>query len=60
MYSKAERGLVKVFLLNLSRLEGHFITNRRNAMLLLCNIIVNEGIARGVLPVLNAACLIVL
>ena len=26
----------------------------RNAMLLLCNIIVNEGIARGVLPVLNA------
>jgi hypothetical protein len=29
----------------------------RKAMLLLCNIIVNEGIARGVLPVLNAVLL---
>ena len=34
--------------------EGHLITNFRHIMVLVCNIIVNEGIASGVSPVLNA------
>jgi hypothetical protein len=34
--------------------EGHLITNFQNIMVLVCNTMVNEGIASGVLPVLNA------
>ena len=34
--------------------EGHLITNFQNIMVLVCNTMVNEGIACGVLPVLNA------
>ena len=34
--------------------EGHLITNFPTYMVLVCNIIVNKGIASGVLPVLNA------
>ena len=34
--------------------RGHLITNFPHIMVLVCNIIVNEGIASGVLPVLNA------
>jgi hypothetical protein len=34
--------------------EGHLITNFQNIMVLVCNTMVKEGIARGVLPVLNA------
>ena len=34
--------------------EGHLITNFPHIMVLVCNTMVNEGIARGVLPVLNA------
>ena len=34
--------------------EGHLITNFQNIIVLVCNTMVNEGIACGVLPVLNA------
>jgi hypothetical protein len=35
-------------------LRGHLITNFPQSMRLVCKYMVAEGIARGVLPVLNA------
>ena len=50
MSPKAQGG----FWTNLQEGEGHLITNFQNIMVLVCNTMVNEGIASGVLPVLNA------